>query len=76
MKIQNNQVSFHPKTTIVVYTNIENASNKSHSVTSYQINKVKEQKDSMINDYLEQLRNASKLKKKPYIRSRKNRNHR
>ena len=49
--VQNNQVSFHPKTTIIVYTNIENESNKNHNVTSHQINKVEAQKDSIINDY-------------------------
>ena len=35
--IQNNQVSFHPKTTTIVYTNMENASNKNHNVTSHLI---------------------------------------
>ena len=59
--IQNNQVSFHLKTTTTIYTNIENASNKNHNVTSHQINKVEAQKDSIINDYSEQLRNANKL---------------
>ena len=49
--IQNNQVSFHPKTTTIVYTNIENTSNKNHNVTSHQINKIEAQKDSIINDY-------------------------
>ena len=47
--IQNNQVSFHPKTTTIVYTNMENASNKNHNITSHQINKVEVQKDSIIN---------------------------
>ena len=64
--IQNNQVSFHPKTTIIVYTNMENVLNKNHNVTSHQINKVKAQKDSIINDYSEQLRNANRLKKTLY----------
>ena len=32
-------------------------------VTSHQINKVEAQKDSIINDYSEQLRNANRLKK-------------
>ena len=59
--IQNNQVSFHLKTTTTIYTNIENASNKNHNVTSHQINKVEAQKDSIINDYSKQLRNANKL---------------
>ena len=40
------------------------------SVTSYKINKIEKQKDSVISNYLEELRNANKLKK-PYIRSRK-----
>ena len=64
--IQNNQVSFHPKTTTIVYTNMENVLNKNHNVTSHQINKVKAQKDSIINDYSEQLRNANRLKKTLY----------
>ena len=51
--IQNNQVSFHHKTTTIVYTNIENATNKNHNVTSHQINKIEAQNDSIINDYLE-----------------------
>ena len=51
--IQNNQVSFHRKTTTIVCTNMENASNKNHNVTSHQINKVEAQRDSIINDYLE-----------------------
>ena len=59
--IQNNQVSFHPKTTIV-YTNMENVLNKNHNVTSHQINKLEAQKDSIINDYSKQLRNTDKLK--------------
>ena len=60
--IQNNQVSFHPKTTTIVYTNMENVLNKNHNVTSHQISKVEAQKDSIINDYSEQLRNANRLK--------------
>ena len=60
--IQNNQVNFHPKTTTIVYTNMENVLNKNHNVTSHQINKVETQKDSIINDYSEQLRNADRLK--------------
>ena len=60
--IQNNQVSFHPKTTTIVYTNMENASKKNHNVTSHQINKVEAQKDSIINDYSKQLRNADRFK--------------
>ena len=55
--IQNNQVSFHPKT-----TTIENVLNKNQNVTSHQINKIEAQKDSIINDYSEQLRNADRLK--------------
>ena len=47
--IQNNQIGFHPKTTTIVYTNMENASNKNHNITSHQINKVEVQKDSIIN---------------------------
>ena len=54
---------------------MENVLNKNHNVTSHQINKVEAQKDSIINDYSEQLRNANRFKK-PYIRSRKNRNYR
>ena len=72
--IQNNQVSFHPKTTTIVYTNIEKISNKYHNATSHQINKIEKQKDCVINDYLKQLRNASKIKK-PYIRSEKKGNY-
>ena len=49
--MQNNQVSFHLKTSTIVYTNMENALNKNHNVTSHQINKVEAQKDSIINDY-------------------------
>ena len=63
--IQNNQVSFHPKTITIVYTNMENVLNKNHNVTtSHQISKVKAQKDSIINDYTKQLRNVDRLKKK------------
>ena len=64
--IQNNQVSFHPKTTTIVYTNIENASNINHNVTSDKINKVEAQKNSIINDYSKQSKNANKLKKTLY----------
>ena len=42
--IQNNQVNFHPKTTTIVYTNMENVLNKNHNVTSHQINKVEKPK--------------------------------
>ena len=45
------------------------------SVTSHQINKVEKQKDSGINDYSEQLRNASKLKSF-ILEVEKNRNYR
>ena len=55
---------------------MENTSNKNHNVTSHQINKIEAQKDIIINDYSEQLRNANRLKKKTCIRSRKNRNYR
>ena len=41
---------------------MENVLNKNHNVTSHQINKVKTQKDSIINDYSEQLRNENRLK--------------
>ena len=41
---------------------MENTSNKNHNVTSHQINKVEAQKDSIINDYSKQLRNADRLK--------------
>ena len=41
---------------------MENASNKNNNVTSHQINKVEAQRDSIINDYLEQLINANRLK--------------
>ena len=54
---------------------MENVLNKNHNVTSHQINKVEAQKDSIINDYSEQLRNANKLKK-PYNRSSKKLNYR
>ena len=60
--IQNNQVSFYLKTTTIVYTNMENVLNKNQNVTSHQINKVEAQKDSIISDYSEQLRNADRLK--------------
>ena len=60
--IQNNQVSFHPKTTTIMYANMENVLNKNHNVTSHQINKVEAQKDSIINDYSKQLRNVDRLK--------------
>ena len=73
--IQNNEVSFHPKTTTIVYTNIENVSNKNHNVTSHQTNKVEAQEDSIINDYLEQLRNADRLKNL-ILKIEKNRNYR
>ena len=41
---------------------MENVLNKNHNVTSHQISKVEAQKDSIINDYSEQLRNANRLK--------------
>ena len=45
-----------------MYANMENVLNKNHNVTSHQINKVEAQKDSIINDYSKQLRNADRLK--------------
>ena len=41
---------------------MESVLNKNHNVTSHEINKAEAQKDSIINDYLEQLRNADRLK--------------
>ena len=41
---------------------MENVLNKNHNVTSHQINKVEAQKDSIINDYSEQLRNTNRFK--------------
>lgn len=41
---------------------MENVLNKNHYITSHQINKIEAQKDNIINDYLEQLRNADRLK--------------
>ena len=41
---------------------MENVLNKNHNVTSHQIKKVEAQKDSIINEYSEQLRNVDKLK--------------
>ena len=41
---------------------MKNVLNKNHYVTSHQINKIKTQKDNIIHDYLEQLRNADRLK--------------
>ena len=38
--IQNNQVSFHSKTTTIVYTSMDNTSNKNYNVNSHQINKL------------------------------------
>ena len=54
---------------------MENASNKNHNVTSHQINKIEAQKDSIINDYLEQLRNTDRLKNL-ILKIEKNRNYR
>ena len=47
---KNNQVNFHPKTITIVYTNMKNASNKNHNVTSHQINKIEAQNDSIIKE--------------------------
>ena len=41
---------------------MENVLNKNYNVTSHQINKVEAQKDNIINNYSEQLRNANRLK--------------
>ena len=61
--IQNSQVSFHPKTTTIVYTNTKNILNTTNNIASYYTNKVEELKDSIVNDYSENLKNALKLKK-------------
>ena len=57
--IQNNQVSFHPKTTTIAYTNIEN---KTNNLVCHYTNKIEEIKDSIVNDYSENLKNSLKLK--------------
>ena len=70
--IQNNQVSFHPKITTIAYTNTEN---KTNNLVCHYTNKIEEIKDSIVNDYSENLKNSLKLKK-PFSSSRKNRNYR
>ena len=70
--MQNNKVSFHPKTTTIAYTNIENRTN---NIVLHFTNKIEEIKDSIVNDYSKNLKNALKLKK-PFNSSRKNRNYR
>ena len=57
--IQNNQVSFHPKTTTIAYTNTEN---KTNNLVCHYTNKIEEIKDSIVNDYSENLKNSLKLK--------------
>ena len=54
--IQNNQVSFHPKTTITAYTNTENILNTTNNIASHYTNKIEEIKDSIVNDYSENLK--------------------
>ena len=54
--IQNNQVSFHPRTTTIIYTNTKNILKKSYNVSSHQTNKIEEQKDSILNSYFKQLK--------------------
>ena len=73
--IQNNQVSFHLKTTTIAYTNTENRLNTTNNIALHYTNKIEEIKDSIVNDYSENLKNALKLKK-PFNSSRKNRNYR
>ena len=57
--IQNKQVSFRPKTTTIAYTNTENRTN---NIVSHCTNKIEEIKDSIVKDYLENLKNSLKLK--------------
>ena len=61
--IQNNQVSFHPKTTTIVYTNTENILNTTNNIASHYTNKIEELNDNIVNDYSKKLKNALKLKK-------------
>ena len=49
--IQNNQVSFHLKTTTIAYTNTGNILNTTNNITSHYTNKIEEIKDSIVNDY-------------------------
>ena len=60
--IQNNQVSFHPKATTIAYTNTENILITTNNIASHYTNKIEEIKDSIVNDYSENLKNALKLK--------------
>ena len=64
--IQNNQVSFHPKTTTIAYTNTENSIN---NIVSHYTNKINKIKDSIVNDYSENLKKLIKIKK-PFSSSR------
>ena len=73
--IQNNQISFHPKTTTIDYTNTENRLNTTNNIALHYTNKIEEIKDSIVNDYSKNLKNALKLKK-PFNSSRKNMNYR
>ena len=57
--IQNSQVSFHLKTTTIAYTNTENRTN---NLVCHYKNKIEEIKDSIVNDYSENLKNSLKLK--------------
>ena len=54
---------------------MENVLNKNYNVTSHQINKVEAQKDNIINNYSEQLRNVDRLKNL-ILEAKKNRNYR
>ena len=47
----NNQVSFHPKTITIAYTNTENRLNTTNNIASHYTNKIEEIKDSIVNDY-------------------------
>ena len=49
--IQNNQISFHPKTTTIAYTNTENRLNTTNNIALHYTNKIEEIKDSIVNDY-------------------------
>ena len=60
--IQNNQVSFHPKSTTIAYTNIKNRLNTTNNIVSHYTNKIEEIKDSIVNDYSENLKNTLKFK--------------
>ena len=60
--IQDKQVNFHPKAITIAYTNIENRLNTTNNKVSLHTNKIEEIKDSIVNDYSENLKNALKLK--------------